>query len=84
MFPDCSTSLENSSCYLPSDLPFETRQPAILSMPRGKTSTRINLATAAATGFLPIHSHRHFVSPPGLLTTALNVPLYLRNLSLLI
>ena len=84
VFPDCSTSLENSPCYLPSDLAFETRQPAILSTPRGKTSTRINLATAAATGFLPLHSHRHFVSPPRLLTTALNVPLYLRNLSLLI
>jgi hypothetical protein len=53
-------------------------------MARGKTSTGINLATAAATAFFDLHSPRHFVSPPGLLTTALNVPLYLRNLSLLI
>lgn len=83
-FPSCSVSLENSSCYLVSDIAFEVRQPAILSMTWGKTSTRINLAAARATAFLPLHSHRHFVSPPRLLTPALNVPLYLRNLSLLI
>ncbi len=83
-FPSCSVSLENSSCNLLSDLAFEVRQPAILSMPWGKTSTRINLAAARATAVLAVSSHRHFISPPRLLTPALNVPLYLRNLSLLI
>jgi hypothetical protein len=53
-------------------------------MARGKTSTGTNLVTVAAAGFFDLHSPRHFVSPPGLPTTALNVPLYLRNLSLLI
>ncbi len=80
----CCASLKNSPCYLMSDLALEVRVSAISSSPSAENTTTVNLAASAPGGLFLPDSPRYTADPSGVLTTDQSVPLYLRNLSLLI
>ncbi len=80
----CCATLKNSPCYLMSDLALEVRVSAISSSPSAENTTSVDLAASALGGLFLPDSPRYTADPSGVLTTDQSVPLYLRNLSLLI
>ena len=80
----CYAILKNSPCYLMSDLALEVRVSAISSVPRAENSASVDLAASAAGGFFLPDSPRYTADSARILATDRSVPLYLRNLSLLI
>jgi hypothetical protein len=80
----CCASLKNSPCYLMSDLALEARVSAISSVPRAENSASVGLAATEAGGFFFPDSPRYTADFSRIFATGRSVPLYLRNLSLLI
>lgn len=80
----CCASLKNSPCYLMSDLALEVRVSAISSVPSAENTTSVDLAATATGGFFFPDSPRYTADSSRILATDRSVPLYLRNLSLLI
>ncbi len=80
----CCAILKNSPCYLMSDLAPDVRVSAISSVPRAENSALVDLAATAAGGFFFPGSPRYTADSSRILATDRSVPLYLRNLSLLI
>jgi len=80
----CCAILKNSPCYLMSDLALEVRVSAISSVPRAENSASVGLAATEAGGFFFPDSPRYTADSSRIFATGRSVPLYLRNLSLLI
>jgi hypothetical protein len=67
-----------------SDLAPEVWVSAVSSSPSEEKTATVNLAASAIGGFFLPDSPRYTADPKGVVTTDQSVPLYLRNLSLLI
>lgn len=80
----CCAILKNSPCYLMSGLALEVWVSAVFSSPSAEKTATVDLAASALGGFFFPDSPRYTADSSRILATDRSVPLYLRNLSLLI